>query len=596
MGNVRHGGMAMLVVLVLTPVSAARAQFSPGKLSRAHAALEGTTQCFKCHEPRKATTASRCFACHQPLATRLEAGKGLHAGLEEARQGRCGRCHAEHGGADAQLVHWPGGRDAFDHRRAGFVLDGKHGALGCNQCHKPDLVRADDVRTSLNLSLTRTYLGLARQCAACHRDPHHGQFAAEVKSGDCARCHSTQGWKPAAGFDHKRTRFPLDGKHVALGCERCHYLENDAGAKVAGGTAGAFARYKPLGLECTACHTDVHQNRYGSDCRRCHTTRGWRELGLGNFDHSKARFPLDGRHLQVACTRCHWSENAAGNRVEPSTAGARVHYRPIAFQKCTDCHRDPHQNRFGPDCARCHSPAGWRVITAGAFDHDRTKYPLRGRHRDVACEKCHGDGAAKPLVFAACSDCHADAHQGQLAARAERGACESCHRVDGFTPVLFGVKEHASTRFPLQEGHRAVPCVACHRPAAKPPAPPAGRALATAQSAAVLRFDDRRCAVCHGDPHMGQFAVDDVTDCSRCHGLAGWRIARFDHARTRFRLEGAHARTACASCHREETMAGKRIVRYRPLATACRSCHADMKLPDGTSTAAPTARTKDRKG
>ena len=563
----------MLVALMLTPNAGVRAQFSPGKLSRAHAALEGATQCFKCHEPRKATTATRCFECHRPLQTRLAAGAGYHATLAEARQGRCSRCHAEHGGAENTLIRWPGGRDAFEHRHTGFALDGKHAGLRCDACHKPALVRADDVRRAAHLALERTYLGLSRRCADCHADAHHGQFATDDRGSDCTRCHSTAAWKPASRFDHAATRFSLEGKHTGVACSLCHHAESESGAKVASETAGAFRRYKPMSLDCSGCHTDVHKNRFGSDCRRCHSAAGWKELALGSFDHGRTRFPLEGEHLRVACSRCHWSENAAGKKVEPGATGARLHWKPIASQQCSDCHKDPHRQRFGPECARCHAPAGWTVITAGAFDHDRTSYPLRGRHRQTACVQCHDQGkTSKSLPFGACVDCHADAHQGQLARRTDGGACESCHAVEGFLPVRFGVQEHGSTRFPLQEAHRAVPCSACHKPTA--PLQPASKskALVTTRSDVMLRFEDPSCAGCHDDPHAGQFGAGKQTDCKRCHSQVSWRIDRFDHDSTRFRLDGAHARTPCSSCHRA---AGDRVVRYRPLDRACRACHAE---------------------
>ena len=31
-----------------------------------------------------------------------------------------------------------------------------------------------------------------------------------------------QAWKPAPGFDHAKTAWPLTGRHAAVGCERCH--------------------------------------------------------------------------------------------------------------------------------------------------------------------------------------------------------------------------------------------------------------------------------------------------------------------------------------------------------------------------------------
>ena len=92
-----------------------------------------------------------------------------------------------------------------------------------------------------------------------------------------------------------------------------------------------------------------------------------------------------------------------------------------------------------------------------------------------------------------------------------------------------------------------------------------------------FRAGEHACAACHTDPHAGQFAP--VTECARCHEAAAWRIPRFDHDKTRFHLEGAHRRVACSACHRAEKVAGKSVVRYRPLDTACRSCHTQ---PVGT--------------
>src|SRR5512145_379149 len=157
MGRGAKWGLVLLAMGSMMMPVPARGQFSPGKLSRAHAALEGTTQCFKCHEPRRATAAERCLDCHRPLAARIAAGTGFHSTLETKERQQCGRCHPEHGGEAAKLIAWPGGRDAFDHRRTGWALDGAHTKLRCDDCHKPDLVRDDAVRTSTSLALERTY-------------------------------------------------------------------------------------------------------------------------------------------------------------------------------------------------------------------------------------------------------------------------------------------------------------------------------------------------------------------------------------------------------------------------------------------------------
>jgi hypothetical protein len=53
---------------------------------------------------------------------------------------------------------------------------------------------------------------------------------------------------------------------------------------------------------------------------------------------------------------------------------------------------------------------------------------------------------------------------------------------------------------------------------------------------------------------------------------------RFDHARdTKFRLDGKHGTTACASCHAQaKGKDGKPYVKYAGAPTACSKCHADV--------------------
>ena len=165
-----------------------RAQISPGPLSRAHATLEGSTRCLECHDPDKGVSASKCLACHKPLQARVAAGKGLHA---RADYRNCKTCHIEHQGLDYELVWWgKAGRATFDHGQTGQLLAGKHAQLSCEQCHK-----------------TRSFIGLATDCASCHRDEHRGQFAGRA----CTECHTQVAWKPAPGFDHAKTSWPLTG-------------------------------------------------------------------------------------------------------------------------------------------------------------------------------------------------------------------------------------------------------------------------------------------------------------------------------------------------------------------------------------------------
>ena len=462
--------------------SECRAQFSPGPLASAHAALDKPTACFECHEPRKATTPARCLACHKELAARISARSGYH-GRVPSRSTRCGTCHVEHGGRENRLVVWPGGgRESFDHEETGYPLEGAHARAACRDCHKPGLVKDQTVRAAKSLRLGSTYLGLARSCAACHLDPHRGQFDAWIRAGDCASCHGTEDWHRVA------------------------------------------------------------------------------------IDHAKTGFPLTGKHAAVACASCHFRVDAAGHRAEATRRDLPVRYRPIPHDRCADCHRDPHQGQYGARCERCHAVSGWRMVSTGAFDHERTKFPLRGLHKTVACASCHTTGRFRePVRHARCLDCHTDRHGGQLASRPDKGDCDACHSVAGFTRARFDVAEHESTPFPLRGAHRGVPCGACHK-----------LTSADAPRGSVrFRMPSGACTDCHRDSHAGQFERSKGGGaCVRCHTIDRWKITSFDHDRTRFALEGAHAGVACQGCHRTEIRDGKRVVRYRPLGTACKDCHA----------------------
>lgn len=477
---------AVMGTLMVAPVTT-RAQFSPGPLSSAHEAIDQPAACVQCHEPQKATSATRCFVCHKELGTRVASGLGYH-GRDRDRGTQCATCHAEHGGRKAAIVRWPGGKEKFDHSLTGYVLTGGHAPLKCDQCHLPALIRAADVRGAKDLRLDSTYLGLSTRCAECHGDVHRGQFAEQIARADCAACHRTDAWRGVV-IDHAKTHFPLTGKHTKVECDKCHYSQNDAGNKVAARSSNSFVRYAPL-----------------------------------------------------------------------------------PFADCATCHADPHKGKYPGDCARCHATAGWNVIASGAFDHDKTRYPLRGLHRNVECVKCHTTGDLKKKIpFERCVDCHADRHGGQLMKSPSKGACDACHSVEGFTPPRYGTQEHEKTAFPLRGAHLAVACNECHKLTV--PDGPRGNVR--------FRMKSGACMDCHVDEHAGQFAASrEGADCRRCHVSTSWRIASFDHKKTRFALVGAHARAACTACHFEQTIGGKKTARYRPLETACKACHATQPRPE----------------
>ncbi|MEW6749844.1 MAG: hypothetical protein AB1505_02575 [Candidatus Latescibacterota bacterium] len=343
---------------------------------------------------------------------------------------------------------------------------------------------------------------------------------------DCLACHTFAAWRPVR-IDHGRTRFPLRGRHAQVACQQCHPEGRFGGLAFAG---------------CGDCHADAHDGQFAQDCRHCHSEGGWKPAAV---NHARARFRLTGRHAALACERCHRLER-------PGSARAPFRrYRPLAFADCSDCHRDPHRPSLGADCQRCHAVAGWKETRSG-FDHGQTRFLLRGRHAQAACEGCHAGGRLRDLAFGACGDCHRDVHQGQLAQD-----CGQCHVESGWSPSSF---DHARARLVLDGRHAAVRCDQCHP------------LEAAADGATLRRYRPlgQTCPACHRDVHQGQLAPD----CSQCHSPSGWRPSSFDHARARFAVEGKHVGVPCEGCHGLETAPdGSTIRRYRPLATRCAACH-----------------------
>jgi hypothetical protein len=319
---------------------------------------------------------------------------------------------------------------------------------------------------------------------------------------------------------------------------------------------------------CAGCHEDTHGGRLGSRCETCHSTSGWRGTLRAGFDHGRTAYPLEGRHTALACERCH-------------TPG-----RPLrmAHGRCTDCHADAHAGQLarrtdGGRCESCHDVNGFRPARFGVDEHAKTAYPLTGAHLAVACDRCHlpttppsrrgGEKTAR-LRFAStrCADCHRDPHGEGTRRTVARAGCEGCHRVESWRAVAF---DHEQTTYPLTGRHADVGCAGCHR---------AGPAGATP---VVLRFAgvSRDCQGCHRDPHQGQFDRGAAAACDRCHTTADLRATGFDHDRdSAYRLDGAHRRLECGSCHRREDRDGVSVVRYRPLPTTCSGCHGPGRRPD----------------
>jgi len=560
-----HSGARIPVLalaILMLMVAPALAQVSPGPLATAHQEVDSPLKCFNCHGQGQEAMRDRCLACHQEVAWLAKAELGLHGqkGME-----KCASCHPDHAGRDFAMIAWEeGSPERFDHARTGWRLGGRHLELKCGDCHKPVLQTSESLRLSKRRKPEGSWLGLERACVSCHtaKDVHRGSLGK-----DCAKCHDDRVWKPAPLFDHGHTDYPLTGKHIDVTCDKCHLA---ASLKPRSDDQGRpIPVYKPVPhQECSTCHADPHTGRLGPDCARCHATGSWKKVDAQVFNHDRTRYPLRARHAAVKCETCHDPRLAWGKKPP--------------FAACTDCHADKRTGRDDPhaglatlqgkkaDCAACHDEGGWKASTYTVARHATADYTLAGKHAAVKCDACHRKeppgpasaalGKAGVLIrmrHARCRDCHEDAHAGQLAKRADGGACEPCHGVAGWKPSLYTVKEHAMLRLPLAGRHATVACAACHGPQRRglPPLP-GKETLGTA--AVMLKSKEIECTACHVDPHAGRFAGRSErakpAGCLACHDTRTFRPANVSVAAHRgfgYALEGAHRAVACDACHKE---------------------------------------------
>jgi hypothetical protein len=415
------------------------------------------------------------------------------------------------------------------------------------------------------------------KCVECHKEilqrvqenkGYHARVVDRSKGGqDCVRCHAEHlgedfaivHWEPSRnGFNHRQTGYPLLGKHAALECSRCHNPSHIGAAELRG-LQGKDLKKTFLGLSqpCVACHKDVHNGQLGENCTSCHTFQSWKEIG--QFDHQRTSFPLTGLHQQVPCQKCH---------LQPENSTAVAKYKGIAFSRCTDCHRDPHQGAFQAACHTCHTMGGWKhVKKLSGFDHQLTKFPLKGVHAEVVCAKCHLTSNFKqPLPHALCADCHkVDPHDGQFAKRPDHGECGSCHVEKGFKPATFDLEHHQKTSYPLTGKHEEVACAKCHIPNG---------------AKTLYRLKYEACLDCHKDVHDGQFAGSGLRNrCQSCHTVQGFQPSTFTlarHSETRFRLTDGHIAVPCLECHkRPANRYPLPPARYKFELLECQSCHND---------------------
>ena len=193
-------------------------------------------------------------------------------------------------------------------------------------------------------------------------------------------------------------------------CNGCHRKETPGAATAGTGATTAKSHPKvPLptkvtyetrnqdGSFVTFFHDD-HAMRFGLECADCHRQEG--------------------------CVRCHdVRKNGA--------ADARV--REVKTQRPMDQLHEPCFACHAQDkCEACHVAAPMK-----AFDHARSAgWALNRFHRELSCQKCHGEMKRFTKVDTRCTTCH-----------------------KGWTPAAF---KHRITGLQLDATHSGLDCESCH--------------------------------------------------------------------------------------------------------------------------------------
>lgn len=519
---------------------------SPGPLSKHHAEWDSIQGCVSCHVNRLGGDVAdmKCVDCHTDIKERIDRKKGFHKDKTD-----CHSCHAEHKGKEAFIFSPKDWLKKFDHSETDYDLRGGHKNVDCRDCHTQMRQNSKTKKPTL----TESYLGAPTACYDCHQNKYEHQFS-KKEWLECTQCHSSglEDWRKISktpSFNHGATNYPLEGLHKQAACSSCH--QPDAQRK----RVLAFA---PLPFnDCQDCHYDVHDGSFGNNCQSCHSVyRKWTDLAqskdpkssnkLKSFDHSKTNFPLIGYHQAVACESCH------------KDPAAQFKIAKDKFDECSDCHGFAHGVQFADQkCSSCHAmEKKFQESGFGLEQHNKTKFPLTGKHLVMDCNKCHWNGQFENIPSQKCDDCHRNPHDQRQIDK----ECSFCHVTTTFSWIQFD--HNRNTDFRLTGKHREVACTSCHMDQIFKDMPASN--------------ENPNCQACHADPHGAK--MPDA--CQNCHITEGFKLAQnFDHQKSfGWALQGRHSEISCQKCHTNHLkgdyavpVGGKNLK-----VTACANCHVDV--------------------
>ncbi len=180
-----------------------------------------------------------------------------------------------------------------------LIIGGSLGAVKLNEIIPQALANIENSQRPQVIHQTgMKNIESAKKCVDCHKDAHEPNLDKKYyPEAACNSCHNSKQWSEIS-FDHASTGYTLEGAHERQSCRSCHFKPGEMGQVV--------QQFSDLNSSCTNCHKDEHQSQFGdpegTSCLRCHDYFDW---SAGLFDHDQTAFPLDGKHKDVDCNKCH---------------------------------------------------------------------------------------------------------------------------------------------------------------------------------------------------------------------------------------------------------------------------------------------------
>ncbi len=276
---------------------------------------------------------------------------------------------------------------------------------------------------------------------------------------------------------------------AGVSCTRCHVgIDSDA-----------RTLHLPEAASCVACHARPHDPRPCMDCHAAPTA-------IAELAEARAHLVFDhARHAAASrgnCMRCHVGISEGDEHLRPTMATCfKCHDHDAArdARRCDACHKDLEDTRLLPQSHLAHDgdwvrEHGTRAASSGEL--------CQSCHREKFCAECHGQTvAALPATTRFADPFAPSVHRAgftarhSLEARAEPGACATCHAPDRCASCHLA-------RGVMGDGRRS-------------PHPPnwVGLAAADNEHGRQARRDPAACAGCHDG--AGQAL------CIGCHKVGG---------------------------------------------------------------------------